>query len=247
MAKNSFMRKEKKYIVNQEQMHKLCQVLLQHMNYDRYCQNGQWYLIRNVYLDTVDNHLIRLSTNKPYYKEKMRIRKYGTYGDGVDNYFLEIKKKTGGIVSKRRVKLKKDELNAFLFHKTMPSYSDYMTNQVLNEFLYFLSYREVQPAVYLTYERLAFFGKDNKDFRLTFDRNLLSRRSNFDFDNDEDLESIIDCDKMIMEIKIVGSMPIWLVHALSELKIYSTSFSKYGTEYKNLIKNKGALYHELFI
>ncbi len=241
MSKYSFLRKEKKYLVNAFQMEKLITIIKQYMDYDRYCIDGKWYLIRNVYYDTSDNQLIRLSTNKPYYKEKMRIRKYGQYHDHLDTYFLEIKKKTGGLVSKRRVKLSYEELDLFLKDGTIPDCDNYMTKQVLKEFQYFFTYRHVQPAAYITYERLAFLGKDDKTFRLTFDRNLLSRRDDFDFDNDRNLEYIIDSDKMIMEIKIVGSLPLWLVHALSELRIYPLSFSKYGREYQNMIEHKRSL------
>ena len=35
----------------------------------------------------------------------------------------------------------------------------------------------------------------------------------------------------IMEIKTLGSIPLWLVKTLSELKIYPVSFSKYGKIY----------------
>ena len=36
----------------------------------------------------------------------------------------------------------------------------------------------------------------------------------------------------IMEIKTVGSMPLWLVRILSEMNIMPTSFSKYGKIYE---------------
>jgi hypothetical protein len=35
-----------------------------------------------------------------------------------------------------------------------------------------------------------------------------------------------------MEVKITKSVPLWLSNILADLKIYKTSFSKYGTEYK---------------
>ena len=41
-----------------------------------------------------------------------------------------------------------------------------------------------------------------------------------------------------MEIKIAGSMPMWLVKILDELKIYPTSFSKYGAAYNREVKNE---------
>jgi hypothetical protein len=35
-----------------------------------------------------------------------------------------------------------------------------------------------------------------------------------------------------MEIKIADSIPMWLAVKMAELGIYRTSFSKYGTAYK---------------
>jgi hypothetical protein len=34
-----------------------------------------------------------------------------------------------------------------------------------------------------------------------------------------------------MEIKIPGTMPLWLAHILNELEIFPASFSKYGKGY----------------
>ena len=45
-----------------------------------------------IYYDTDDNRLIRSSIEKPVYKEKLRMRSYGT-PCGEDRVFLEIKKK----------------------------------------------------------------------------------------------------------------------------------------------------------
>ena len=41
----------------------------------------------------------------------------------------------------------------------------------------------------------------------------------------------------LMEIKTDGAMPLWLSHALDELKIYPASFSKYGKAYLNIINS----------
>ena len=44
---------------------------------------------------------------------------------------------------------------------------------------------------------------------------------------------------VLMEIKVAGALPLWLVHTLSEMGIYRTSFSKYGNAYleKQMIEN----------
>ena len=69
--------------------------------------------------------------------------------------------------------------------------------------------------------------------RLTFDFNLRSRVNNLTLDND-DGEKYFKDDLIIMEAKAMGGLPLWFVRTLSELKIYPTSFSKYGKIYERL-------------
>ena len=49
----------------------------------------------------------------------------------------------------------------------------------------------------------------------------------------------------LMELKCAGSMPLWMAHALTEARIYKTSFSKYGTAYAQMIfpEIKEELFH----
>lgn len=233
MAINTFERYELKFQVPKEKKILLEAIIRQHMDEDKFCVNGQKYLIRNIYYDTSDNILIHFSTTKPViHKEKLRARKYGSIGDGKDKVFLEIKKKTKGIVSKRRVKLTEQELNDFIDHKIIPKRDNYFDNQVLKEMLYFISIYDVKPAVYISYERLAFFDRIDPTFRITFDDCVMSRREDFTFDSTKECRSLLQKDMYLMEVKIVNGMPFWFARALSELKIYSSSFSKYGTEYR---------------
>lgn len=63
-----------------------------YMNPDAYNRNGEAYRISNIYYDTENDQLIRASIEKPVYKEKLRLRAYGT-PELTDNVFVEIKKK----------------------------------------------------------------------------------------------------------------------------------------------------------
>lgn len=42
----------------------------------------------------------------------------------------------------------------------------------------------------------------------------------------------------LMEVKAEKTIPLWLSQKLSEHGMYRTSFSKYGNEYKQLLKSK---------
>ena len=52
----------------------------------------------------------------------------------------------------------------------------------------------------------------------------------------EDGSLLLDKGLYIMEIKTSLAMPVWLADMLTELGIHRTSFSKYGTEYKEYLK-----------
>ena len=136
---NTFKRYEKKYILTKEQKEALEERIQSHMELDSFCKKNKNYLIRNIYYDTDNNELIHMSTNKPVFKEKLRVRKYGTYNDGKDEYFLEIKRKSEKIVYKRRVILTKEELDNFINNGIIPKRDSYLDNQVSKELKYLLN------------------------------------------------------------------------------------------------------------
>ncbi len=239
---NVFKRYEKKFIMTRAQAEALLPIIRTHMCEDPFCLNGQSYFVRNIYWDTEDNDLIRLSVEKPPYKEKIRLRKYGTYEHSNPEVYIEIKKKITGIVTKRRISVTPAEAENFLARGKPPQREDYQSQQIIAEICYFLSTHKVVPKVFISYDRLAFFDKDNPEFRLTYDTNITTRRDHLDFEYGPVGESIMDSEHVLMEVKVHDAMPLWFAHSLSELGIYLGSFSKYGKEFeilkrKELIEN----------
>lgn len=237
MAINTFARKEIKFLLNMQQYESLMNVIHEYMNPDKYCVGGREYGIYNIYYDTPDDFLIRESLAKPYYKEKIRLRSYYSPAASDDTVFLEIKKKIGGIVTKRRVSMTLAESEAYFYERSKPEITKYITEQVFRELDVFLDHYPVVPKQYISYQREAFFGKDNSDFRLTFDRKITERRYDLGLDYESYGNFIIGEDQRLMEVKVSDSMPDWLVGKLSELQIYKTSFSKYGRAYENFVKS----------
>lgn len=175
MAIKSFKRYEKKYLLTGEQYEKLIPRLLEYMKMDDHCVNNS-YSIYNIYYDTDDNSVIRHSISKPYYKEKLRLRSYKIPQSPSDKVFLELKKKINKIVNKRRAIITLEEAYNFLEFGERPKCTDFITEQVINEIEYYLSHTKVNPTVYIGYNRIAFFGKEDKDFRLTIDSKIITRR-----------------------------------------------------------------------
>jgi len=240
MAINTFARKEIKFLLSMDQYEGLMEAIPQYMNPDKYCIGGKEYGIYNIYYDTPDDFLIRESLSKPYYKEKIRLRSYYSPAQPDSLVFLEIKKKIGGIVTKRRVSMTLAESDEYFATRRKPEATKYITEQVFRELDVFLNNYPVAPKQYISYQREAFFGKDNSDFRLTFDRKITERRYDLGLDYESYGNYIIGADQRLMEIKVSDSMPDWLIDKLSELKVYKTSFSKYGKAYTNYIRDQVA-------
>ena len=147
---------------------------------------------------------------------------------------LEIKKKIGGIVNKRRITLTLKEAEAYLQRGIHPvDNGKYVRRLVLEELDHFCDrYAPLVPKQYISYQRAAFFGKDDSNFRLTFDRQLTQRRTNLNLSAGDFGSLLIPENSHLMEVKIGGAMPIWLAQQLAALRIYKISFSKYGTAYR---------------
>ena len=234
MDQQTFNRRETKFLLTNEQYRRLMQRLEGRMCLDGHCKNGT-YRICSIYFDTPDNEVLRRSLSKPYYKEKLRLRSYGTPTSDDDKVFLELKRKIGGVVSKRRTALTYGQAKEYLRHGVKPVLSDYTDRQVLSEIDWFIRNNPVVPYAYVSYDRTALFAAEDKALRLTLDSNLQARRSDLSLSHGSSGHLLLPRDAWLMEIKVTGAIPLYLARILSELKIYSHSFSKIGAEYKFML------------
>jgi len=227
-----FQRYEKKFLLTKTQYEKLLIIIHRYMRLDAYCKNGSMYHLRNVYFDTPDHQLISLSLLKPDFKEKLRIRKYGVQGDGTNLVFLEVKRKIKGIVTKRRAPLSLLEIDQFMQDKLIPARTNYFDQQILKELNYMTSIYQLRKAVFIEYNRLAFFDREDEEFRVTFDHDIHTRYDNFDFESKVKGIPLLAKDMVLMEVKVGEAMPLWFAKALAKQNIYLNSFSKYGKAYE---------------
>ena len=162
-----FQRHELKYLMDARQLQAVLAAMAPHMVPDAYPHSS----IRNLYLDTPDFRLIRRSLEKPVYKEKLRIRSYGRAGAD-EAVFVELKKKYRSVVYKRRITMPQDRaLGCVAGRESWPE------NQIGAELSYAAGfYKNLRPAVFLSYERESFRGVEDGDFRVTFDTQIRCRR-----------------------------------------------------------------------
>lgn len=245
---DTFERKEVKYRLNASQHRAVLDALAGRMAADEYGRTR----ITSLYLDTPHRDLIARSLEKPLYKEKLRVRWYGTPKSS-DRVYVEVKKKYKGIVYKRRVGCSNAASQAYLVGRVpyedacarfplgdaaqqQESLTDHSL-QIAREIDQFVArYRNLRPSMYIVCERTAYAPLPDGDadgLRITFDTGITYRdvlqagdRTNSSY------HPLLGLGEAIMEVKTAGAFPLWLVNVLSECESYPSSFSKYGAAYE---------------
>ena len=236
MAIFTFERYEKKFLLSSAQEERLISRLTEEhtMVPDKHCRGGNTYGIYNIYFDDENNSVIYNSVMRPKFKEKLRLRAYAFPTTGDETVFLELKRKINGIVTKRRAILPYRAAMDFVCCGKRPEVADYAANRTLDEIGYFLSRKTLGPKVFIGYDRFAMSDSTDPSLRITFDRNILTRRYDVDLKMGGGGEPLLNPGERIMEIKFLHAPPKWLCDLLTEEKAFMTRFSKYGNEYSRL-------------
>lgn len=224
MQSNTFERFEEKYLLSAAQYQAVLTGLRGRMQPDLFGRS----MVSSIYYDTEDYRLIRTSLDKPDYKEKLRVRAYGA-PTPESTVFVELKKKCGGIVYKRRAALPLSEADLLLQGKPMQADS-----QILREIRYFLRFYKPVPSALLSYRRVAYTGAE-AGLRITFDDGIRFRTSALRLTAGAWGQELLPPAMTLMELKSPGAIPLWLCELLNDNGIYPTSYSKYGTCYRDYI------------
>lgn len=221
-----FKRYELKFMMTKAQRDQVLQVMKTYMDPDPHGKST----IQSLYFDTPEFLLVRRSMEKPLYKEKLRLRSYGVATEDSE-VFMELKKKYDSVVYKRREGMTEREAGSYIQTHVSPR-----ETQIFKEIDYTLEqYKGLKPAVLLSYDREAYYAKDDHDFRMTFDENILWRDYDVDLKKGIYGTNVIDSNLVLMEVKVAAAIPLWLVRLMNELGISKTSFSKYGTAYQAIL------------
>lgn len=223
MSISVMKRHEVKYLLNGEQTRRFREKLQGHMQIDQYGKTS----IASLYYDTPTYQLIRSSLEKPAFKEKIRLRSYGL-ATRESPVFLEMKRKAGGVVYKRRVQMTVPLAQQF-FSEDGKTQDD---GQISREIAAFRNhYQTLRPTCLIIYDRTAYYEPDG-DLRLTIDENPRYRLDDLTLTKSMQGVSLLDPGWTILEIKVQDAMPLWLTEILSDCSIRKGSFSKYGEAYR---------------
>jgi len=222
-----FERCELKYLLSTSQAERILSTVASHLTPDPYGPAS----VRNLYFDTSSYRLIRHSIEHPVYKEKLRIRCYGPIEED-GTVFVELKKKYDGVVYKRRLSMKEGEAMTWLCGQGPCP----VPTQIGREIDYFLHhYSTIGPKALISFDREAYFSREQTDLRVTLDRNVRCRLTDLSLRTPLSGTPLLERDQVLMEVKCAGGLPLWMTRALSESAAYKTTFSKYGKAYIALI------------
>lgn len=226
---NTYKRREMKFLLDEDRYNTVLAAVRRFMTEEEF----GLHTVMNIYLDDLNDDLIRNSLGKPVYKEKLRLRVYGRKAEDDSQAFLEIKKKFRGITYKRRYEGTYKELFDYISGGVLPE----RRGQVFQEIDYMINRLGLIPRVVICCDREAFYANDDVEFRVTFDGNIRFRRDKLDLREGDCGERLDKAPFSVMEIKSAGAVPMWLVKVLSENKLYHGSFSKYGTIYQSELES----------
>lgn len=227
IVQKQFKRKETKYIVDKETFALLEKDLQKYMVSDEFATST----ITNIYFDNEEFDMIQDSIAKKNGREKIRMRVYDSKPSESSQAFLEIKKKENKIGYKYR--LTSNPVSVINYIENGVIDSTIKDEKVTSELEQLRErYGTIKPMMYIYYDRVSYKGIEDKKIRLTIDKNLLYRDYDVAATEGKFGETLLDPNKVIMEIKVPEQLPDWLLALLEKYQIEKQSFSKYGNAYK---------------
>lgn len=202
-----------------------------------------FYTINNLYLDTPYYLLLKKRIEDAEDRFNLRIRTYGEDGDS--KAFLEIKRKSCGVIKKKRAAAPGGDWQKMFDDFRVPSgIKEGKTRENINSFLYLVQLYNAAPKVQTQYRRMAFFSVIDSYARVTFDTDLkyIPEES---YDARPNKSRMIPYDEtnlydsgcsVVLELKCEAKfVPFWMIDLIRHFNLTRRNFSKYMYAARELI------------
>ncbi len=163
-------------------------------------------------------------------RRKLRVRLYESAQAAASGAcFVEIKHKHDGRGVKRR--LHTTLTSAMKITGGLPSSAPIWPGEerIFSEVQQFITERNFRPICCLRYDRKAFVDlAPDSDLRITFDEDIRYRMDDLESLQKGTFENcLLNEGESVMEIKVTGAVPVWLIRILSQEKCTPAGRSKY--------------------
>ena len=215
------LRQEKKFLITLVQYYRFSHALGRLLALDDHSE-GEGYLIRSLYFDTLDDQDYEEKEEGVELRRKIRLRNYGP-----DTPFamLEMKQKQGANQKKRSLRMDREPAQRLIQgdYAVLLRYEE----PFAAECFALMQQRCYRPKAVVTYHRKAFVAQENQ-IRITFDHHITGTESRFDIFSDTLLEnSLLDPSLAVLEVKYNGFLLSYIKDMLMECDASELSVSKY--------------------
>lgn len=237
-----FNRVEMKYVIPIRKYIHFKKFIENNLIRDELSKSG-FYDVFSVYFDTPRFQYYKDKIDGFENRQKFRIRFYDHPTDITQNQFigLEIKEKLNNTINKTRVQITQAQASELL-NRRRDDYHDFLDGKFLDIFD-----QHVLPKVQTNYKREAFFQKNNRNLRITFD--YLNHAWMIDPIKRTPLKInkyLLSNELGILEIKGYSGIPYWLQKSIREFRLSHEKVSKYclGIDaWKDSIEKNTAVYY----
>ena len=232
MKENQILyRYEFKYILNKKTSDQIEKEARNFMIYDGHVKKelNNKYFVRSLYFENNFSSNFYEKADGMKIRRKYRLRTYSNFFDPKVPIFFEVKGRISERTYKKRINIKNKYLNLFLSQsQNFNLLNLYPNNEMIINFIFDSFRKNLKPLILVDYKRRPYINKFGLYFRLTFDTNLLSSKTNNLFSNDK-YSSWLECKAgyTILEVKFDRSIPAWFHRIIQCYNLKRKSISKF--------------------
>ena len=232
MKENQILyRYEFKYILNKKTSDQIEKEARNFMIYDGHAKKelNNKYFVRSLYFENNFSSNFYEKVDGMKIRRKYRLRTYSNFFDPKVPIFFEVKGRISERTYKKRINIKNKYLNLFLSQsQNFNLLNLYPNNEMIINFIFDSFRKNLKPLILVDYKRRPYINKFGLYFRLTFDTNLLSSKTNNLFSNDK-YSSWLECKAgyTILEVKFDRSIPAWFHRVIQCYNLKRRSVSKF--------------------
>ena len=240
MELQKFERYEFKYILEKDLRIIIERDVKNFMKLDAYAKQNQSYFVRSLYFDDPSfvNYFEKIDGIK--LRHKFRLRTYtNEYNENIP-IFLEVKGRINQRTYKKRLKIVKSDLIKFEGSDDLIRLNKKdINNDLLNFFMFEKLRKNIRPLVLTDYHRAPYISDYDRNFRVTFDKNLIIKKTDSLFDNKNCFARNCLKGYTILEVKFDRRMPKWFHRIVQTYNLRRLSVSKFcvGMENADLVEN----------
>ena len=188
------------------------------------------YLVRSLYYDNDDYTNFFEKVDGIKIRKKFRLRSYDKEFKSKNPIFLEMKGRVHDRIIKKRVLIDKNDIKYFETLKDLEMlYKKYNNNSLVREFIYDVKKKNIKPKIMIDYNRRPLINKFGLYFRLTFDSDLVTSKTNSLFEDKSrpNLSLQYKPGNSILEVKFERSIPAWFHRIIQSYNLNRRSISKF--------------------